>query len=169
MVNQKLVNYLEENTKKGYALEQLKTTLLENGYNALDIEEATNYVKTSQNKESSPNKIAHVAEKAVKSTDLKIAIGLTALWGVLSFINIPALSNPASQTDFIVACVSIIIGIFLLISAYGLWTIKKWGFGLSMLSLVILIIINLFGKVYFGALIDVVILYIIYKNKELYQ
>lgn len=168
MVNQELVNYLEENIKKGYPLEQLKTTLLENGYNALDIEEATNYIRTSQNKEYS-SKIAHVAEKAVKSTDLKIAIGLTALWGVLSFINIPALSNPATQTDFIVACVSIIIGIFLLISAYGLWTIKKWGFSLSMLSLVILTIINLFGKVYFGALIDVVILYIIYKNKELYQ
>lgn len=114
------------------------------------------------------NQMAH-SEKPAKSTDLKIAIGLTALWGALSFINILALSNPATQTDFIVACVSIIIGIFLLISAYGLWTIKKWGFSLSMLSLAVLTIINLFGKVYFGALIDVIILYIIYKNKELYQ
>jgi len=169
MVNQELVNYLEENIKKGYTLEQLKTTLSENGYNTLDIEEATNYIKTSQNEGSSPNKIAHTIEKPAKSTDLKIAVGLIALWGALSFINIPVLFNPADQTNLIGASVSIIVGILLLISAYGLWTIKKWGFGLSMISLAMLIITNIFGKIYLGVLIDVIILYTIYKSKELYQ
>ena len=122
-----------------------------------------------ENKESSPNKVADIAEKPAKSKDLKIAIGLIALWGALSFINIPVLFNPANQTNFIGACVSIIVGIFLLISAYGLWTIKKWGFGLSMISLAMLIIVNIFGKIYLGVLIDVIILYILYKSKEIYQ
>lgn len=167
MVNQELVNYLKENTKKGYTLEQLKTVLLKNGYNDSEIKEAINSIGTSQT-EGSLNKTMPITEKPAKSTDLKIAIILTSLWGLFSFLNIPVLLNPASQTDFIIAGISILIGISLLVSSYGLWTIKKWGFDLYLLSSIALIIINLFGGVYLGVLIDIIVLYVIYKNKELY-
>ncbi|MCK4521300.1 MAG: DUF4870 domain-containing protein [Nanoarchaeota archaeon] len=44
MVNQDLVNYFKEDLAKGYSMDQLKQSLINQGYSALDVNEAANAV-----------------------------------------------------------------------------------------------------------------------------
>ena len=41
MIDQRLLQYLEESLKAGYSLEQTKNTLLNNGFSASIVDEAT--------------------------------------------------------------------------------------------------------------------------------
>jgi len=104
-----------------------------------------------------------------KTMDLKIVIGLMTLWGILRILIIISILNGTAITNLYLLSLDIIIGVFLLISVYGLWTMKSWSVNLSMVSLIALIILNFYYAEYLAIIIVVIFAYIIYKNKGLYQ
>ncbi len=100
---------------------------------------------------------------------LKIVIGLMTLWGVLRILTIIPILNGTAVTSLYLLSVDMVIGMFLLISVYGLWTMKSWSINLSMLPLIALIILNFYYAEYIAIIIVVIFAYLIYKNKDLYQ
>ena len=180
MVNEKLVDYLKVNIEKGYTIEQLKTFLIQNGYISTDIDEAANCIQTPQNNNPPVSETTRPAPEkpAKKRTDLIIIIALLGLWEIFKLYTIfvaiagklPILIhlwNLPFQSYSLV--IYVITDILLLISVYGLWNIKKWAFDLSIASIVIVILTNLYLGNIIGIVITGLLGHEIYKNKSLYQ
>lgn len=92
MTNQQIVDYIKENVKKGYSLDQLKQALLQEGHILNDVEEAVEYYKRKDSpknqKHEDDNSDSHKKDNSKcmerKISEILYALGVWLVpWGAM--------------------------------------------------------------------------------------
>jgi ATP-dependent Zn protease len=94
MVNQKFVNYIQKGVKKGYTANQLKTHLIQHGYDSNEVTEAANYVSKNKQSKNSPIDFKQDKNKKQEKFQEKKKSKLW-LWILLSFVGLIFLAGIA--------------------------------------------------------------------------
>jgi len=102
---------------------------------------------------------------------------LSLFYLLIGLLGLVALTMPealiASGLEMLVSSLVVLllpISIFALISFYGLWKMKKWGWELSFIISIIFIISELiFVNLGFPIIIEIIIVYILWINRRLFN
>jgi len=176
MVNQELVDYLKRNLEKGFAIQDLRETLLQAGYSESDVDEAINnlhegkeiqtsssFVPRNQPTGKTPKWIVIFAVILLIDGIINIYQGVNLIRGggiiadifsIFSFI-MPGMGTAGSIFGGIFTLFGVLVillGILQLILAYGWWKLRNWARILTIITIAIPLMLTIIG-IPFGILV----------------
>lgn len=171
MADQRLVDYIRTNLKKGYSKEQLKQVLIQHGHKISEVEEAARMASSG---EISPvKKTASASEKKTKDVKwlavlygISLALNIIIMVPVLFFAQLTGTSIDLFSYTFITWIVSIVITLIVII---GLLKYAKWGMYLAFAFSIFHIFDGLIGTNFIKIVINAIILYYLYKWRAAFE
>jgi hypothetical protein len=144
MVNQQLINYIKTEEAQGYTPQQLRSYLIQQGYNTQDVDEALNYanVKNIYPQPQSNFKKAPIQNSAAKERPVAITViailyfisgGFSLINSIINLIrgqaaaaSIPILGGLLGGFVIGFSIFGLAMGGINILVGYGLWTLKNW-------------------------------------------
>ena len=154
MVNQQLVDYIRTQEAQGYTQQQLRDSLIQQGYNPIDVHEAIEAAAKPAEAQQPENK----PKKGVSLGVTLIALTFLINGGSLVFKNAGNLIRGApniaaeSSINIVTALIGgiysaffvafsilwLVVGTIFLLTSLGLWLQKKWGRILAIISSILM-------------------------------
>ena len=104
MVDQRVVDYIKTNLSKGFTLEQIKTVLINVGWQREEINNAINYISNTNHPINKNNKKTSSDKKSNKKlifVSLFIIIVFCLILGFFLYSKIPGFGNSQTRTLFL--------------------------------------------------------------------
>lgn len=170
-------SWIKESLNKRYSPESVKESLKQSEYNPSIVDEILRSQKfVTKNKTQKSPEVREIKSRPTVVTLLAILFILSGSLSVIMDIGMIALSNifltsilTLSGFDFISGILMTIAGILGFVGGVGLWKLRWWGLFASIISLVIEVIAFLYIKSYILIVINVALVYYLYRNRNIFD
>ncbi|WP_440007724.1 DUF2127 domain-containing protein [Halomicrococcus sp. SG-WS-1] len=117
---------------------------------------------------------SHGADRETAPTGIKVIcvlVGLSGLYGLLAGLGLAAMGG----AGLVVGAVGVVLSVVQLLVVYGLWTLRSWGwtvtmvvFSLDVLLDVVRLVVGSVSAV-LGILVGGIVLWYVYGERDLYR